>query len=308
MDLLVEMNLRLCIICIAALLALGTPALAEVPFLADSNITATVHGAAYAWDTLETINNTVIDVNSTPPQSIVAKDGTYSFELMPGDYTITASYYQNDTLIYSKETTLKIEDEGSYVLDLLLYPVSESRVTETIATRKNQNGMSSTGQTRTGSLIRGYLPIILTIFFLLGGSYQLSKKHKKIKEKKAQERKLSISGLLVKALNKIAYSGVKSESRNSGKSAFISEPILEPGDNSENTASLKKQPIPPELSETLNIIRGNKGRITQKDLRGRLKYSEVKVSLLLSELEKRRLIKKFKNGRENIVVLIDEEP
>lgn len=87
------------------------------------------------------------------------------------------------------------------------------------------------------------------------------------------------------------------------------EPVIESGEISVIEANaLKNEPLTPELNDVLNIIRGNKGRITQKDLRGRLKYSEVKVSLLLSELEKRGLIKKFKNGRENIVVLIEEDP
>jgi len=45
--------------------------------------------------------------------------------------------------------------------------------------------------------------------------------------------------------------------------------------------------------------------ITQKDLCSRSKYSEVKVSLMLSNLEKRKRIKKFKRGRENLVILLD---
>ena len=74
------------------------------------------------------------------------------------------------------------------------------------------------------------------------------------------------------------------------------------------TAALKRSsPLSTDLREILDVIRGHKGRITQKDLRSKLEYSEVKVSLMLSELEKRGLIKKFKNGRENIVILIDEE-
>ena len=133
------MNLRVYIICIGVLLVLGLSGLASgVPFMEDKNTTiATVHGVTYAWDTLEPVNDTVIDVNSNPPQSIVAKDGAYSFELTPGDYTIKASYYENNSLIYSKETTIEIEDEGSYVLDLLLYPVSDKRATETVAAKMN---------------------------------------------------------------------------------------------------------------------------------------------------------------------------
>ena len=305
------MNLRFYIICTAILLALGVPALLTlgVPFLADSNITATVHGATYAWDTLEPLNDTVININSNPPQSIVAKNGTYSFELVPGDYTITARYYQNNTLTYSKEATLKIEGEGNYVFDLLLYPVSENPVTETIADKTNNlNSVNPTEQTRTDSSTIRYLPIALTLFLLLGGGYKLSRKHKKMEKNRFQEGKFNIPGLLVKVLGKSIGSGVRPEFGNIGEAVSVTEPIIEPADNSEiETAALKKLPLSTDLREVLDIIRGHKGRITQKDLRSRLKYSEVKVSLLLSELEKRGLIKKFKNGRENIVILIDEK-
>jgi uncharacterized membrane protein len=304
------MNLRLYIISIATLLALGIPALAsEIPFLADRSTTATVHGATYAWDTLEPINDTVIDVNSTPPQSIVAKDGTYSFELAPGDYAITASYCQNNTLIYSKETTLKIEGEGDYVYDLLLYPVSENRVTETISARMNSlNSANPIEQTITDTSATSYLQVALILFLLLGGGYKLSSKRKKMKKNRSQKGRFSTSELLAKILSKNTVSGVKPEFGNIGKAVSITEPATETVDNSEiETAALKKPPISTDLREALDVIRGHKGRITQKDLRARLVYSEVKVSLLLSELEKRGLIKKFKNGRENIVVLIDEE-
>lgn len=310
------MNLRFYIICTATLLALGAPALLTlgVPFLADSNITATVHGATYLWDTLEPLNDTVIDVNSTPPQSIVAKNGSYSFELVPGDYAITAKYYQNNTLTYSKEATFKIEGEGNYVFDLLLYPRSENPVTGTIAANiNNPNSVNPIEQTRTDSLAISYLLIALTLFLLLGGGYKLSKKHKMIEKNTFQEGKFDISGLLLKVLGNSTGSGVKPGFGNIEKAIsvtepIITEPIIEPAVNSEiETAALKRLPLSTDLQEIVNLIRGHKGRITQKDLRRRSEYSEVKVSLLLSELEKRGMIKKFKNGRENILILIDEE-
>ncbi|WP_410509611.1 MarR family transcriptional regulator [Methanosarcina hadiensis] len=312
----VQMNPRYYLVCIGILLASGLPGLASglpepasgLPFLEEENTTAaTVHGATYAWDSLEPINDTVIEVNSNPPQSIVAKNGTYSFDLMPGDYTITARYYRNNTLIYSEETTIKIEGEGSYVLDLLLYPVSENRKTETTAFRKNQNGINPPEQTEASSSVTSYLPVAFLLLILFAGSYKLSSRHKFIKEKRSQKKEYKISGILENILCKITYSGTKPEFKSSKREFFASDPIIEPGDISYNsTDALKKQPLSTELSEILDIIRGNKGRITQKELRGRLKYSEVKVSLLLSELEKREMIKKFKNGRENIIVLIEE--
>jgi uncharacterized membrane protein len=69
----------------------------------------------------------------------------------------------------------------------------------------------------------------------------------------------------------------------------------------------KKFPLPADLQEIMDIIRGQGGRITQKDLRSKLKYSEGKVSLMLADLERRELIEKFKRGRGNVVILRDEE-
>lgn len=304
------MNLRLYIICTAVLLALGVPISLTlgVPFLADSNFTATVHGATYAGDTLEPLNDTVININSNPPQSIVAKSGTYSFELAPGDYTITARCYRKNTLIYSKETTLKIEGEGNYVFDLLLHPVSKNQVTETADNTNNLDSADSTEQTGTDSSTIKYLPVALTLFLLLGGSYKLSRNHKKMQENRFQEGKFDRPGVLGKVLGRSTGSGVGPKFGNIGEEVFVGRPITEPAENSETEAvALKKPPLSSDMREVLDVIRGHKGKITQKDLRSRLDYSEVKVSLLLSELEKRGLITKFKNGRENIVVLVDEQ-
>ena len=207
------MNLRFYVICTAVLLALGVPVSLTlgVPFLADSNITATVHGATYAGDTLEPLNDTVIDINSNPPQSIVAKDGTYSFELAPGDYIITARCYRNNTLIYSKETTLKIEDNGNYVFDLLLYPVSKNQVTGIADKANNLDSADSIEKTGTDSSTIRYLPVALTLFILLGGGYKLSRKHKKMQENKFKEGKLNMPGLLVKVLRRSTGSGAGPE-------------------------------------------------------------------------------------------------
>lgn len=308
------MNLRLYILCTAALLALGAYALpvTGVPFLADSNITATIHGATYAWDTLEPLNDTVIGINSNPPQSIVAKNGTYSFELGPGDYIITARYFRNGTVIYSKQTTLKVEDEGNYVFDLLLYPVSESQVTGTVEDKVDYDSDTSPiEEARKDSSTISYLPAILMFLFVLGGGYRLSRKLSEIKGQSSQADRFSTTGFLAKILGKSSDSRVKLEFESTGEAALIKgsviDPVMRTDDNSEiETAALKELPLSEDLREILDIIRGHRGKITQKDLRRRLEYSEVKVSLLLSELEKRGLVKKLKHGRENIVVLTDE--
>jgi uncharacterized membrane protein len=310
------MNLRFYILCTAALLALVVSSTSGVPFLADSNITATIHGATYAWDTLEPLNNTVISINSNPPQSVLAKNGTYSFELGPGDYVITARYYRNNSVIYSKETTLKIKEEGNYVFDLLLYPVSENPVKETAEDEiGNVNSVNPTEKTRTDFFAVNYLPVAFMVLFLLGGGYKFSRKQKKMKINRSQEGKFDAIGLLGNILTKIPGYGIKPGLENIQEAASAKELVIDPrepgieiADNSKiEPADLRKSPLSKDLREIVDVIRGHRGRITQKDLRSRLQYSEVKVSLLLSELEKRGLIKKLKRGRENIVILADEQ-
>lgn len=411
------MNLRLYIICIAAVLALVGPALA--------NSTATVHGEVYGWDTFEPLENAVVDVNSTPSQSMVAKYGLYSFELVPGDYTITARYYQNSTLIYSAEETVKIKDEGKYVIDLLLLPVyseelmgssevsgfskklnkssgnSSNKVnplTETAVDEANNSRNSSDGNysnsvnvaEQTGAVpsTANYLLIALVLILLLAAGYRFTGKNKKIgksvpKEEKREQitRTGHITGdfsepikmheLSVEVTNKNAEPELEPESQEKTvetefATETVTEPVKEqvkeqankiepeiperkvqaeskeeypvqetelapvqetelvgPGPEEENEiisleepednlkietpAPKKKLPLPADLREVMDIIRGQGGRITQKDLRSKLRYSEGKVSLMLADLERRELIEKFKRGRGNVVILKDEE-
>lgn len=66
-------------------------------------------------------------------------------------------------------------------------------------------------------------------------------------------------------------------------------------------------PVPADLQKILDILVSQGGRMTQKDMRKRLNYSEGKVSLMLLDLEKRGRIQKFKKGRGNIIFLVEEE-
>lgn len=86
-------------------------------------LAAGVHGAVYSWsDFEEPLQNVIVEVNSTPTQSKVTTDGTYSFELPPGSYLITAKYYENNILEYSTEEEILIDSEGDFTIDLLLFP------------------------------------------------------------------------------------------------------------------------------------------------------------------------------------------
>ncbi|MCK4319866.1 hypothetical protein KAW38_04830 [Candidatus Micrarchaeota archaeon] len=67
----------------------------------------------------------------------------------------------------------------------------------------------------------------------------------------------------------------------------------------------KKKAKPEELDEdcktVLRIVNENEGRITQKEIREILNWSDSKLSLVVSELEQLELIKRIKKGRKNII-------
>ncbi len=60
-----------------------------------------------------------------------------------------------------------------------------------------------------------------------------------------------------------------------------------------------------DLEKVLRFIKESDGRITQKEIRKKmLPLSEAKVSLLLTELEAKGVIKRIKKGRSNVILLI----
>ncbi|MCS7138994.1 MAG: MarR family transcriptional regulator, partial [Crenarchaeota archaeon] len=71
----------------------------------------------------------------------------------------------------------------------------------------------------------------------------------------------------------------------------------------------KKMPPPPEeyiISDEeliLRILRNSGGRLLQKQIKEATGFSKAKTSMVLSELQKKGLIRKIKRGREYIVEL-----
>ncbi len=81
---------------------------------------AEIYGTVYDMS-LNPAKDAVIEVNSTPKQSYISKDGSYSFILGYGSYVINAKYV-HDYNAYSAEENITIVDEGKYILDLILFP------------------------------------------------------------------------------------------------------------------------------------------------------------------------------------------
>ena len=90
---------------------------------------ATIQGTIYDLS-LKRLNNVRVEINTSPKQFLVAQNGTYSFNVPNGFYTIKAQLIQKNTIIESVQENLSIKQPGDYVLDLILFPDIEEGVEE----------------------------------------------------------------------------------------------------------------------------------------------------------------------------------
>ncbi len=82
----------------------------------------TIHGTVYDLG-LNKLTNAIVEIDTTPKQQMVAKNGTYSFIVPAGSYILKAGHDKSDSEIVENIT---VPAEGSYVLDLILLPSLES--------------------------------------------------------------------------------------------------------------------------------------------------------------------------------------
>jgi len=251
---------------------------------------ATIHGTIFEWSTFEPLDNALIEVNSTPTQFRVATSGIYSFNLQPGNYLITTCYYRNDILEYYSQDNITVTDqEGDYIFDILLFPIEDGSVEEILPVEFIENITIDLNEEN--------------IFPKFGWEY-------------------TAVALLVFIIAAIAaYYHYKRQDDQDIDMVLEPEPELEPGPElelepePEPVSQIKldskplidaSTPLPDDLKEVIEILTRSDGRITQKDLRGKLRCSEAKVSLMIADLEARGLIQKIKKGRGNIIILIGQ--
>jgi len=314
----------------------------------------------YEWYSFKPLENSVVEINSTPEQSLVATDAAYSFNLTPGTYLITANYFEENTLFYTaKEEVIVTDDEGDYVRDLLLFPPSQEDLLnqgedfENVDLDLGEVAPQSKANSQNTVLIFA----LLALCILLLAGYFLKKGKRNPPEKAAgfpgKEGNLNIS-----ETDNFTIEGEISGHAESGKadSIEVSDTDYEPPESlnveepsgkiyetempvqqnvklpedskvSINPSSENINPsseeefgslssddlespetsLPDDLKEIMNLIRANGNRITQRELRKKSPYSESKVSLMISDLEERGLVEKFKRGRGNIIRIPDGE-
>ena len=78
----------------------------------------TIQGTVYDFG-LNKVSGSIVEINTTPLQKFVAKNGTYSFEVPAGRYLLEAIHVKSNE---KTQEEIVIASEGRYVIHLILLP------------------------------------------------------------------------------------------------------------------------------------------------------------------------------------------
>ena len=232
---------------------------------------ATLHGTVYD-SSLNMIKNVQLQINTTPKQSHISKNGLYFFYVPVGTYEITAEKYYQKQLIYSASKIVTMEKDGEFNIDIIMeslpgveVPVDDEDLGPSIITLL---------RARYGYLIY----VVLFVMVALVGTILFFYIRSLLRKKVTHDVSTPTDSLL-----------------NTPNSSVSHIPVEKEPESKEN--------FPETLDGVLKIIREEGGRTTQKDIRKKIPLSEAKISLMVSELEAKGKIEKIKKGRGNIIIL-----
>jgi len=152
---------------------------------------ATISGTVYNMN-LDKVEDAIVAINTEPRQTYVAKNGTYNFNLNPGQYTIIAFKTNGENLELTQKIVIK--EEGDYLLDLILFPTIRE---EEELLNVTQYELGDSYFDKTDYLVLILIPLIviasfaLVFFFILRKKKEETEKETKTEEiKKAETQEL----------------------------------------------------------------------------------------------------------------------
>jgi uncharacterized membrane protein len=216
--------------------------------LADTVSAALIYGSVYDIS-LDRITGVRIEIDTTPKQTYISRDGDYEFNVPVGDYTLKAEYIKGGVVEAVAVEQISVKDEGRYVLDLVLFPEldEENQLIEESDEINPEEALNGNGNYAVYLWIAGLFIAGIVVYYLI-------KKKPKHKEKKVEKE----------------------------------EPKLESKS---------------DLDKIVKILKQEGGRATQKEIRQHFPLSEAKMSLMITELEHKGVVKRIKKGRGNVIIL-----
>ncbi len=246
-------------------------------------LSAQISGTIYDIK-LEELSNVVVEVNSTPEQRYVSKDGSYMFDLEPGTYKITARYERQEYRTLKSVDTLKVNGKGEYVFDLFLFSdLDEELELMDIEDIDFSEPVEPTNQVQTiGVTAVVTAAIILAIVVAYAYWYRRKMQHEEMKQ-----------------INRSVRDARKRAKEHPADTKV--EKVLEEMELREKLE--KDEKLASDTEIIIEILRKEGGRATQKEIRKHIPLSEAKICLMIAELEHHGKVKKVKKGRGNIIIL-----
>jgi len=238
---------------------------------------AVIDGRLYDYS-LSQVRQGIVEIDTVPIQRHVTVNGSYSFDVPKGNYTIIAQSLREGIVLANATQTIVVEEYGSFNLDLILLPViDEPSIDEEIDVSDVEHMLSGAEADDRTFFIPG--PGVVSLIAIAA----------------------VVVFFLVKAWNR---------SDGSKKATGAVEPTSHPIDprSQETPQEIRSsEPQSPDarhdLAALIRALKEREGRATQKELRKDLPFSEAKVSLMVSELEHEGKVTKIRKGRGNIIIL-----
>jgi len=253
---------------------------------------ATIYGTVYDFE-LNRADAVRISINTTPEQQLIAVNGRYTFTVPPGHYELKAQQQLSGLSAEATESII-IEKDGSYVRDIILYPQidGEENITDNVSdmsgTIFDDEEQSSRAFTWT---VIGVMLIILVIL-----AYRVNKVLQRLSTHLVKQEKTE-NNTEVKEIQPAETIKPVTQATAVQPETKIISPEVTPA------SSQTAESIPQELQQVIEFIKTQEGRTTQKDIRKQFPLSEAKISLMIADLENRKIVEKIKKGRGNIIIL-----
>ena len=156
---------------------------------------ATLQGNVYSADSFDAVQGATVKLEGASTYQVFSSDGTYSMEVAPGAYNISATYYENGTMKgYAKDEIVVGAEGASY--DIVLFSPEEFEGVESFGVGEiDENIPERQKEDWTPLLVVGAVLLIVIVavaaYFLLGKKKDGEKpKVEKKKELDEEEKKV----------------------------------------------------------------------------------------------------------------------
>ena len=151
-------------------------------FLVSAVSAATIYGTVYDLS-LRKVSNARVEINTIPKQFFVAQNSTYSFNVPNGAYMIKAEVVRKNVAVESAEENVTVKQDGSYVVDLILFP----NVEEGVEDANVEVNSSLVGENKIANNLAVFFIVLISLLILSIGALYIMQKIKKTKQEQQKQ-------------------------------------------------------------------------------------------------------------------------